>query len=69
VVEGGKTHPFQEGKAQRGAKQARVRQISTNQRSDSQVTPPFWTTTPSWLELLCPLMPQSGTSEEGRPAM
>ena len=39
VVEGGKTHPSQEDEAQRGAKQARVGQKGTDQRSDSQVAP------------------------------
>ena len=39
VVEGEKTHPSQEGKAQRRAKQARVGQTEVDKRSDSQVKP------------------------------
>ena len=40
VMEWGKTHPSQEGEAQRGAKQARVGQTRVDKRSDSQVEPP-----------------------------
>ena len=40
VVEGGKTHPSQENKAQREAKQAKVGQKGTDRRSDPQIAPP-----------------------------
>ena len=45
MVEGGKNHPSQDDKAQKGAKQARVGQKGVDQRGDSQVAPLSWTPT------------------------
>ena len=46
VVEAGKTHPTQEDKAQRMAKQPKVGQRGAKKRSDPQVAPQAWLPAP-----------------------